>query len=101
MEPFSPVFVIWLDAQTDYGAAKSSDYATWKRYIRRTIGWLIHRDQERIVVAMEDDRLSGVDTDCQTITTIPAAMIMDVVELHQPPSPGRNPPKKKRPRSVA
>lgn len=75
---WTPVSVRWLDADTEYDPARSSDIAKeYKKSIRNTIGWLIYYDRERIVLAMEDDR-QCVDqlNDVQTCTTIPKRMLI-------------------------
>lgn len=82
IEKWTPVSVTWLDAWTDYTEGTSKDFEReYKRAIRKTIGWLIFNDKERIVVAMEDDRLHGDGTDCQTVTTLPISMIIQIDEL--------------------
>lgn len=79
IEKWTPVSATWLDAWTDYTEGASKDFEReYKRAIRKTIGWLIFKDKDRIVVAMEDDRLHGDGSDCQTVTTIPAPMVQDV-----------------------
>lgn len=82
---WTPVAVTWLDANTDYEPAQSSDFAErWKKCVRRTIGWLIHSDRERVVIAMDDDREDGSGNDCQTVTTIPRAMIQGEIVVFRP-----------------
>ena len=81
MDRWTPVSVRWLDASTDYEGANSRDYQIWHRAERVTIGWLIFRDKDRIVVAMDDDRQCAKgETDVQTVTTIPSAYILEVIE---------------------
>ena len=78
---WTPISVRWLDASTDYGDAHSRDYTTWHRAERVTIGWLIFRDRDRIVVAMDDDRgCVKSETNVQTVTTIPSSYILDIIE---------------------
>lgn len=85
---WSPVAITWLDAHSDYESARSGDYSErWKKSVRRTIGWLIHQDRERVVVAMDDDRKCGGDDDCQTVTTVPRAMVLELVALRVMPKP--------------
>lgn len=100
MEKFAPVAVRWLDANTDHNPGRSSDYAkTWQRAERCTIGWLVHYDRERIVLAMDDDRrCEGSEEDVQTVTTIPAAFILEVVEFRAVPKPKKKQPKQVSPR---
>jgi len=81
MDRWTPVSVRWLDASTDYESAHSRDYVIWNRAERVTIGWLIFRDKDRIVVAMDDDRkCARGESDVQTVTTIPSTYILEVIE---------------------
>ena len=75
---WTPVAITWLDAHTDYENGNSSDIVReYKKAIRKTIGWLILYDKERIVVAMDDDRGCPNDlNDMQTTTTIPKQMLI-------------------------
>ena len=83
---WTPVAVTWLDAWTEYTESTSKDFEReYKRAIRKTIGWLIVQDKDRIVIAREDDRLHGDSTDCQTITTIPTSMVQTVQILKPVP----------------
>lgn len=87
---WTPVAIVWIDAFTNYTESASKDFEReYKRAVRKTIGWLIVQDKDRIVVAMEDDRLHGEDTDCQTITTIPLNMIQEIIVLKPAPQAKR------------
>ena len=98
MEKFAPVAVRWLDASTDHDSGRSSDYATrWNRAERCTIGWLVYYDRERIVVAMDDDRkCEGSEEDVQTVTTIPAAFVLEITEFRPIPKPKKKAGSKQR-----
>lgn len=88
IEKWTPIAVTWIDAYTIYSETTSKEFnREYKRAIRRTIGWLIVHDRERIVVAMEDDRQSEEDTDVQTVTTIPLCMVQGIVVLRDAPTP--------------
>lgn len=83
---WTPLYVVWLDAHSNYDNVNSSDVVrSYNKSIRRTIGWLIHQDKERIVIAMDDDRgCPNDENDCQTVTTIPSQMLIgDPVILTQ------------------
>jgi hypothetical protein len=49
--------------------------------LRSTIGFLLKKNRSGITVCMEDDRQADSDNDCQTVTTIPAKMIVKILEL--------------------
>lgn len=69
--------VEWEDAVTHYEPGNSAD--KFPTAIRRTCGFLIRRDAKAITVAMEDDRSADTgNDDCQTVTSIPAAMVRSV-----------------------
>lgn len=91
---WTPLFVTWLDAHSNYENASSVDFVReYNKSIRRSIGWLIHEDKERIVIAMDDDRGCPNDvTDCQTVTTIPRQMLIGDPTILKPERPK---PKKK------
>jgi hypothetical protein len=82
---WSPVVVLWEDAETHSDPINSEEFiATYKPLMRKTIGFLLHRDKERIFVAMDSDRsraMADGGNDCQTTTVIPAAMIHEVKYL--------------------
>lgn len=95
---FEEVVVTWRDAFTsDRRQAKEFKRHKIDPCIRRTIGFLIHDDDENIVVCMEDDRgaqdaLDSTD-DCETVTVIPKGMVVKVDYL----TVRRTPPRRETP----
>lgn len=84
LRKFQPVVVTWEDARSVYDHSDSDEIAEEfeaKPCIRRSIGFAIGYSRTRIVLAMEDDRGASLPTDCQTITTIPRGMIVDITRL--------------------
>lgn len=81
---WKPVVVLWEDAETNCEPVSSTEFVeNYKPLMRRTIGFLLHRDKDRIFVAMDNDapRASENGNDCQTVTVIPGAMIHEVKYL--------------------
>lgn len=86
MAQWEPVIVTWHDAYlSTKNTAKEFTKHKIEPCVRRTIGFMIHDDNDNIVVAGEDDRgaLDALDTiqDCDTVTVIPRGMVVRVVEL--------------------
>lgn len=81
MRKWDPCIIVWRDAVTVYSPSNSkSDFSLAER---RTIGFLIRRTPDSVTIAMEDDRSSHDDDDCQTVTSIPTGMIIAVVPLNE------------------
>lgn len=80
---FEPVIVTWIDASTVNSKSSKSIIKTYEPCVRKSIGFLIVEDDERVVIAMEDDREADMEIaeDCDTVTTIPAAMVQKVQRL--------------------
>lgn len=76
---WTPVVVTWVDAVTNYENAHSEDGQEPVK--RRTVGFLLKKNRTGVTVAMEDDRDADLDTDCQTVTTIPIKMVVKVEPL--------------------
>lgn len=92
---FAAICVTWLDAHSEYDNCNSNDVAkAYRKAIRRTIGWLVYQDKERVVVAMDDDRGVGGSDDIQTVTTIPIGMVIDLTQYRpMKPAPKKKPKK--------
>lgn len=81
---WEPVIVVWIDAFTDSGCTARKVAATYEPCRRRSIGFLVHEDDDRVVIAMEDDREGMVGDsshDCDTVTTIPRAIVEKIIRL--------------------
>lgn len=79
------VRVRWRDAVTVRDPSNSNDPTLCNTSVRYTVGHLLKFDARNVIsVAMEDDREGEMaedegDVDCQTITNIPAGMILRAV----------------------
>jgi len=70
------ILVRWLDAVSfEGGQSSSSDF---KCPTRHSVGHFIKRTPESITIAMEDDRDLADASDCDSVTTIPLAMVKKV-----------------------
>jgi hypothetical protein len=80
---WEPVIVTWIDASSESSKSSKAIIKTYEPCYRKSIGFLLVEDDERVVIAMEDDREANMDTleDCDTITTIPAAMVQKIQRL--------------------
>lgn len=89
------VRVRWRDAVTVRDASNSNDPTLCNTAVRYTVGHLLKFDPRNVIsVAMEDDREGeGIlaedegDVDCQTITNIPAGMILRAVAYPEDAAP--------------
>ena len=80
LKAWTPVIVTWVDAVTTYDPVHSTD--NFAMPIRRSIGHFLKRTRDSISIAMEDDREhKNSDSDCQTVTSIPIALVRKVVVL--------------------
>lgn len=81
MRRWTPVIVSWEDAVTIGQAHSDDDFET---VIRSTIGFFIRRTAKSITVCMEDDRKTkNPEADIETTTTIPIALVKEVITLRR------------------
>lgn len=81
---WEPVIVTWEDAFSPPHENESSRIAgPYRPLLRRSIGFLIIADKERVSIVMDDDRSQGdrAEGDCETVTIIPRGMVRDIVYL--------------------
>lgn len=85
MRKWTPVVILWKDAVTYHDPARSSD--DFPAAERRSIGFFLKKNTASdVTICMEDDRSSkSPESDCQTVTTILAGMIVRIIELHEHP----------------
>lgn len=90
------VRIKWADAATFHDPSNSDDPDLYEPLVRFTVGHLLYWDKRKgITVAMEDDREAGMESDCQTVTVIPAGMILAVEAYESPQIMFSRSPKKK------
>ena len=83
-ERWDPIIVVWDDAWEMDGSHLSSELESQAaQCTRRTIGFLISLNDERVISAGDDDR--GVQkvggNDCETVNVIPCSMIKEIIRL--------------------
>jgi hypothetical protein len=74
---WSLIEIEWEDAWTEMKQAHDSEYKKYKPVIRKTVGYVLVNDKERVTVAGTDDRQSqtSIETNCADVTTIPKGMV--------------------------
>ena len=76
LKKWQVILVSWLDAVSFVGGQDSE--ANFKCPTRHSVGHFIRRTPEAITIAMEDDRDLDEASDCDSVTSIPIAIIKQV-----------------------
>ncbi len=82
LKKWTPVIVRWEDAVTVHDPMHSDDLDDANPVERTSIGFLVRKNAKAVTICMEDDREShDPDRDCQTVTSIGARMVIEVIPL--------------------
>jgi hypothetical protein len=82
LKKWDVIAVLWEDAMTQHGPCNAQNYVKeYEPVLRRSVGYLIAKNDRHIHVTATDDRLSEMSDDADEMTTIPMGMVRQVTLL--------------------
>ena|SRR5271163_2410658 len=82
MKKWDVVSILWEDAVTRHGAHNGKHYVKdYEPVLRRSVGYLLAKNERHIHVSSTDDRLSREYDDSDEVTSIPMSMVRQVTVL--------------------